>query len=82
MVFHSDHFYDQLEPTIPALVDLLFSSDDKTRTNAAGALGNMARNSKSLDQALARHQVPQMCVTVLNSSCLFFLKEKAPIKFV
>lgn len=35
---------------IPILVGLLKDSDEKTRSNAAAALGNLARNSEELDQ--------------------------------
>merc|ERR1711871_1263784 len=41
------------EPAIPALVDALcYDSHYKTRANAAGAIGNLVRNSASLCQAL------------------------------
>lgn len=35
---------------IPTLVALLKDPDEKTRSNAAAALGNFARNSDELDQ--------------------------------
>jgi hypothetical protein len=35
---------------IPVLVSLLKDADEKTRSNAAAALGNFARNSDELDQ--------------------------------
>jgi len=35
---------------IPILVSLLKDADEKTRSNAAAALGNFARNSDELDQ--------------------------------
>lgn len=35
---------------IPILVSLLKDPDEKTRSNAAAALGNFARNSDELDQ--------------------------------
>lgn len=35
---------------IPVLVSLLKDVDEKTRSNAAAALGNFARNSDELDQ--------------------------------
>ena len=35
---------------IPTLVALLKDSDEKTRSNAAAALGNLVRNSDELDQ--------------------------------
>eukprot|EP00741_Cyanophora_paradoxa_P004992 tig00000842_g4839.t1 len=46
--FHNDSLYDALRPCIPALVILLKDSEEKTRANAAGALGNLVRNSSAL----------------------------------
>eukprot|EP00898_Chlorokybus_atmophyticus_P002887 jgi/Chlat1/359/Chrsp10S00049 len=37
--------YDALRPAIPCLVALLSDGEEKTRANAAGALGNLVRNS-------------------------------------
>jgi fused-like protein len=46
--FHNDKLYESLRPSIPALVSLLLDSEEKTRANAAGAIGNLARNSNVL----------------------------------
>ncbi len=46
--FHSDALYGKLEPAVPVLVGLLQDPEDRTRANAAGALGNLARNSNKL----------------------------------
>ena len=46
--FHSDKLYDHLRPCVPLLVDLLQDREEKTRANAAGALGNFVRNSNTL----------------------------------
>ncbi len=39
-----------LRPAIPVLVNLLKDTEEKTRSNAAAALGNLARNSALLDK--------------------------------
>lgn len=43
--FHNDKLYEYLRPVVPLLVELLKDSEEKTRANAAGALGNFVRNS-------------------------------------
>lgn len=43
--FHDAVLYSSLRIAIPTLVGLLKDSDEKTRSNAAAALGNFARNS-------------------------------------
>lgn len=48
--FHDGKLYSQLKMAIPTLVALLKDPDEKTRSNAAAALGNFARNSDELDQ--------------------------------
>lgn len=48
--FHDDTLYEALKPAIPLLVSLLKDSEEKTRSNAAAALGNLARNSPLLDK--------------------------------
>jgi fused-like protein len=48
--FHDDSLYEALKPAIPILVNLLKDSEEKTRSNAAAALGNLARNSAILDK--------------------------------
>ena len=42
--FHSAALYPALAPAIPPLVACLAEALDKTRSNAAGALGNLVRN--------------------------------------
>lgn len=42
--FHSEHLLGMLAGAIPALVALLRDANDKTRANAAGALGNFGRH--------------------------------------
>merc|ERR1740121_1866272 len=46
--FHSDVLYQGLAPAIPQLLQLLEDDDEKTRANAAGAIGNLVRNSAEL----------------------------------
>ena len=46
--FHSKRLYPFIAPALPVLVRNLHASDDKARANAAGALGNMVRNSDDL----------------------------------
>ena len=50
--FHSSLLYADLEVCIAPLVSLLRDEDDKTKANAAGALGNLVRNSSLLVDAL------------------------------
>lgn len=46
--FHNATLYEALRPSIGPLVALLRDEEDKTRANAAGALGNLVRNSSQL----------------------------------
>ena len=53
--FHSDALYPELRGAIPALIDALcYDKMHKTRANAAGALGNLVRNSPMLCAALVK----------------------------
>ncbi|GLC39018.1 hypothetical protein PLESTM_000827500 [Pleodorina starrii] len=52
--FHNHNLYGALEPAISPLVALLRDEEDKTRANAAGALGNLVRNSSVLCGELIR----------------------------
>lgn len=47
--FHDDSLYEELKLAIPVLVELLKDPEEKTRSNAAAALGNFVRNSALLD---------------------------------
>ncbi|CAM9140259.1 unnamed protein product, partial [Discosporangium mesarthrocarpum] len=53
--FHSDSLYPHLAPVVPALVTALGDLEEKTRANAAGALGNLVRNGGLLCRELATH---------------------------
>jgi fused-like protein len=52
--FHNASLYEALKPSIASLVALLRDEEDKTRANAAGALGNLVRNSSALCGELTR----------------------------
>jgi len=52
-----------LQPCIPFIVTLLADEEEKTRANAAGALGNFVRNSSKLCESLILHQA---LVTLLD----------------
>lgn len=52
--FHSAALYKALAPAVPALMQLLGDDHEKTRANAAGALGNLVRNSGVLCGRLVR----------------------------
>lgn len=52
--FHSDALYERLAPAVAPLVAALEDAEEKTRANAAGAIGNLVRNSGRLSGDLAR----------------------------
>ncbi|KAK1941933.1 Serine/threonine-protein kinase TIO [Phytophthora citrophthora] len=56
--FHSDTLYDALRPAIPYLIQNLHNEEDKTRSNAGGALGNLVRNSDELCNGLCEYEAP------------------------
>lgn len=53
--FHNDSLYEELRPAIPYLAELLNDPDEKSRANAAGALGNFVRNSRALVGDIVAH---------------------------
>jgi len=55
--FHSAVLYPYLVDSIPLLVSALHDADEKTRANAAGALGNLVRNSSELCALLVGYDV-------------------------
>ena len=59
--FHNSSLYEALRVSIGPLVALLRDEEDKTRANAAGALGNLVRNSGLLWQALIEAHALQVC---------------------
>ena len=52
--FHNATLYEALRPSVAPLVALLRDDEDKTRANAAGALGNLVRNSSQLCSELIK----------------------------
>lgn len=56
--FHSDALYSLLQTSVAPLTAALSSTDEKTRANAAGALGNLARNGS------------QLCKTIVNAGAV------------
>ncbi|KAF8292871.1 putative ULK family serine/threonine-protein kinase [Trypanosoma cruzi] len=64
--FHNDFLYEILRPSIPVIVKLLSSSDEKTRQNAAGAVSNFVRNGGSLTSALMGNSVVEALLRILR----------------
>lgn len=62
--FHNDSLYPALRPAILHLTALLKDPEEKTRANAAGALGNLVRNSS----VLCRDLIEQGAVQALFES--------------
>ncbi len=64
--FHSAALYEGLRASVAPLVALLRDDEDKTRANAAGALGNLVRNSGLLCQSLIQANALQVCPELPN----------------
>lgn len=62
--FHNSSLYEALRASIGPLVALLRDEEDKTRANAAGALGNLVRNSGLLCRPLIEARALQVLHTV------------------
>ncbi|KAA6424273.1 MAG: kinase domain containing [Trebouxia sp. A1-2] len=65
--FHNSSLYEALRASIGPLVSLLHDREDKTRANAAGALGNLVRNSGLLCRPLIEARALQALVEVINA---------------
>jgi len=65
--FHNAKLYEYLKPCVKLLVDLLNDSEEKTRANAAGALGNFVRNSELLCPELIRHGALRQLLEVVKN---------------
>uniref|UniRef100_A0A7S3MHS7 non-specific serine/threonine protein kinase n=1 Tax=Favella ehrenbergii TaxID=182087 RepID=A0A7S3MHS7_9SPIT len=63
--FHNEVLYEHLRPCVKLLVDLLKDQEEKTRANAAGALGNFVRNSNALCKDLIRHRALEQLLEVV-----------------
>jgi hypothetical protein len=57
--FHSRTLYPYLLKCLLPMLDSLEDSDEKTRSNAAGAIGNLVRNGGELDRSIAVIDIPQ-----------------------
>lgn len=69
--FHDDSLYEELKMAIPVLVELLKDPEEKTRSNAAAALGNFVRNSALLDYEFVKTgAIYQLMNVVINDSLL------------
>jgi fused-like protein len=70
--FHSAELYGPLRMSIYPLLSALDDDDEKTRANAAGALGNLVRNSGDLAQALCdAGAIDRLLVMCLRESKIF-----------
>ena len=65
--FYDDSLYHTLKPSVGLLVALLRDTEEKTKSNAAAALGNLARNSTSLDQEFIRTRAIYELLNLLNN---------------
>jgi len=65
--FHNDKLYEHLRPCVALLVELLKDGEEKTRANAAGALGNFVRNSDALCEELIKHGALDQLVDVVKN---------------
>jgi len=65
--FHNENLYESLKPCVPLLVKLLQDDEEKTRANAAGALGNFVRNSNTLCKDLISHGALTQLLEVVKS---------------
>lgn len=67
--FHSDVLYHDLAPALPKLLHLLHDPEEKTRANAAGAIGNLVRNSDELCAAIIREGALEGLCDILRRRC-------------
>lgn len=71
--FHTSELYAHLETAVPSLSETLRGDEDeKTRANAAGALGNFARNGPELCPALCREGCADLLVRVAAEDASVF----------
>ena len=75
--FHSAELYPYLTDSIPALLSALDDIEEKTRANAAGALGNLVRNGSKLATELCRFGVvDRLIVMCMKENMVFPQVEK------
>ncbi len=60
--FHSGRLYPSLEGSLGPLKAALEDEDEKTRANAAGAIGNLLKNDGILAPAIARLGLPECLI--------------------
>ncbi|GLD96432.1 hypothetical protein PINS_up005115 [Pythium insidiosum] len=72
--FHNHVLYSSLRSAIPPLIRNLRDRDEKTRSNAAGALGNLVRNSDELCQEMCRNQAPLALLELAESDSAVALR--------
>ena len=65
--FHSDELYAALATSVPSLRQALHDEDEKTRANAAGALGNLCRNNGSLSDTLSREKAVEALMDMVTN---------------
>ena len=75
--FHDSSLYEALKPAIPVLVELLKDPEEKTRSNAAAALGNFVRNSAQLDLDFIQKGAIAQLLNVLKNDTLLGPKKIA-----
>jgi hypothetical protein len=68
--FHNPSLYGALCPAVAPLVELLSDDEEKTRANAAGALGNLVRNSGQLCGEIIQVRTLLVCACVLGVCAL------------
>lgn len=65
--FHSDALYALLAGSIGPLCSALRDADEKTRANAAGAIGNLIRNGSQLCPLMVSAHVVELMLRMLVS---------------
>lgn len=66
--FYDDTLYGSLRPAVPILVSLLMKeTEEKARSNAIAALGNLARNSATLDREFVVLSAPVHLLNLLTT---------------
>ena len=63
--FHSNSLYEELSVCMQPLAVALNDSDDKTRANTAGAIGNLIRNGGELSGLMASLLIPSKLARVI-----------------
>lgn len=63
--FHSAALYPHLGPSVKPLAVALQDQDEKTRANAAGAIGNLIRNGGALCEVMVRADVVRLLMKLV-----------------